>query len=380
MSLCRAALVAALGLAVYVEGYPAAPVFNGVYNDTMQGHFQFGKDMGSRFNAQIQKRYASETGLIRVEQWVKAGGGQHVYDTFLQNHQREYPEYVEELKGIAEGSQMPFESVFMMNLIQEFELYAPQNASRATTDQCSDYIVRNGDHVFVVHNEDSGGSDLEHTFIANVSFTTTKWVALVYMGDLPTGAFGYNSGNVAFTLNKVPPSEGYMGGFGRGFVSRELLTATTYDKAFEIVTGRPMIAGHNYQLMDIKSKRTVDIETYHTEYKQKEVAAGDPPHFHANTYILGDWPQLTDWGSIARDVRAAQLPPPTNLQEALAVLGDQYNASYPIFHGPPDARNGDVTGLYTLTTAYFDLSNFTITLYTGNPKQLDVVFFGSLLD
>lgn len=42
--------------------------------------------------------------------------------------------------------------------------------------------------------------------------------------------------------------------------------------------------------------------------------------------------QNIDWSSFGRNKRVSELPIPTDAAEALAVLGDQYNRSWPIFH------------------------------------------------
>ena len=75
----------------------------------------------------------------------------------------------------------------------------------------------------------------------NATVGGAAFVAYTYAGDLPSGAFGWNArARVAFTLNYVHPEAtpdpldlAASGGglVGRGFVSRDLLAATSLDDA-----------------------------------------------------------------------------------------------------------------------------------------------------
>lgn len=60
-----------------------------------------------------------------------------------------------------------------------------------------------GPHTCVVaHNEDSGAEDVNHTAIVTASIgSSPTFVAYTYLGDLPSGAFGFNANGIAFTLN-----------------------------------------------------------------------------------------------------------------------------------------------------------------------------------
>lgn len=67
--------------------------------------------------------------------------------------------------------------------------------------------------------------------LGNVSF-----IAFNYIGDIPTGAFGFNSNGIAFSLNWLGPSNMIIGGLTRNFISRDLLNAESFDDGFKRIT------------------------------------------------------------------------------------------------------------------------------------------------
>lgn len=150
-------------------------------------------------------------------------------------------DYVDELRGIAEASGVPFEvlsrslhhvqvafirlvltarshtlsfrrycvalqTIFLMNLIEEFEDSIPStfkaHIARRHTLRCSDIVLTAPHLRAVVHNEDGGAGDVNRTAIITAKIgRNPKFVAYTYLGDLPSGAFGFNENGVAFTLN-----------------------------------------------------------------------------------------------------------------------------------------------------------------------------------
>lgn len=119
---------------------------------------------------------------------------------------------MDELRGIAEGSGLPFETVFVMNLSEEFDDIVPKDftlgagsrRAHQKTLRCSDIVLVGGPqqlHV-VAHNEDGDVADMNHTAVITAKIgDAPRFVAYTYLGDLPSGAFGFNSKGVAFTLN-----------------------------------------------------------------------------------------------------------------------------------------------------------------------------------
>lgn len=92
--------------------------------------------------------------------------------------------------------------------------------------------------------------------------------------------------------------------------------------------------------------------------------------FHVNQYQTLSVPdQMVGNSSLHRLARLRMLPEPQMPQDALKILGDQRDRSYPIFHDEHSHVKGDLSD-WTLATVLFDLDQGTVDLMAGNPKEL----------
>ena len=371
--------------------------------------------MGLQFKDIIRDRYNASDALPPLLSWASTAAGKEVVASFLASHSQTYPLYVEELRGIAEGSGLPFETIFINNLVEELQNFAPAatgttKTDRFRSDHCSDYVLHTPSSCVIGHNEDNARSSFGHTFLANVTIDGQRFVAYVYGGDLPTGAFGWvpAPARIAFTLNWVHPPRTVRGGLGRGFLSRDLLAATSLEDGIRRITRPEQAAGHNTQIMDVATcgdpgaTRVYNVETGPYVYSVRGIPAAPPgspesAFFHANEYATLKLPGQTISNSSAHRVaRVEALPLPRTKEEVLAVLGDQGDRSWPIFHDDLSHRRGDLSD-WTLTTALFDCGGSasgggggggggrgrekqgrgrgaepSVTIYRGNPKHGDV--------
>ncbi|RWW23018.1 hypothetical protein BHE74_00021505 [Ensete ventricosum] len=90
----------------------------------------------------------------------------------------------------------------------------------------------------------------------------------------------------AFTLNSVPPrlEEIVAGGIGRNLISRDLLEATSLEDALDRICSCNVAVGHSYNLVDVRSRRILNVETASkNRFSIREV--GKKPFFHANMYL-----------------------------------------------------------------------------------------------
>jgi len=354
---------------------PDVPVFNwdGV------SHYDFGYQMGRHFIREIEHRMQSPDLVHRYLPFYQTDRGKQVYQAFLNTHFDTFPDYIDELKGISDGSGVPFDLIFIQNIAEEFNYYVPAEGyppQEHQTLHCSDYVVYSGNTFVNAHNEDYSNWSLNDTVMVTAVFRDANsnvdyaFIAYTYAGDLPSGAFGWNS-EIAFSLNYLEPDPSIvlLGGLGRGFISRDLLMAQNMTDAISRITRPRQCAGHNYQLMDIKNKKFLNVEVGGGRASTKEVNLNDPPWFHANVYKHLDIKQVINNSSLHRQARVDSLPQPKNSTDLRNILGDQNDHQYPIFHDDLSWQNGDVTGDYTMATVLFDINAGTVEVLHGNPKQ-----------
>ncbi|RLN24220.1 uncharacterized protein C2845_PM07G39270 [Panicum miliaceum] len=288
----------------------------------------------------------------------------------LQAANRErYPRYWDELVGTADGSGVPLLHVILVNFRKEILPFIPKEGGGHGREEeeepdgdCSDVLIVSDSTAIAAHNEDGNVALLGHTYLVRATLPDgLSFTAYTYAGELPSCAFGFNSNGVAFTLDSVPPvnDEIVAGAIARNFVSRDLLEAKNLDDAMHRICSPGVSVGHSYNLVDVRGRRIVNVETASgNRFAVHE--AGATPFFHANMYRHLQVKQVQDENSMSREKRAAQCSVDSK-ETALSLLGDTADNKYPIYMTGPT--------LHTLCTVVIDLDKETMTIYTGNPKN-----------
>ena len=369
----------------------AIPSFNfSSPTNTIADHHRMGFTFGTNFKDMIVQRFAekmkSSWFANIVEAATKTQAGAALYKGFVDYHDKHFPEAMAELRGFSESSGVNFSEIFIQNIMEEFSqcsaaihLVPP----KVSADHCSDLMMcaESDTSVCAVgHNEDNNKEDLGTLVLVRASFgTTIKWMAATYAGELSSGAFAFSPvAGFAYSLNWVGPRDAVCPSAGRGFVSRAALSSPSFEAARELITSTRASSGHNYQLMDTRRAAIINIEVApRGMYAVRPIGA--EPFFHANQYQTLVLPQIIGNSSAHRLARAAELPPPKTLNGILHTLGDQHDASWPIYHDVASHQKGDLAD-WTIATALFDLRAKKLTIYTGNPREQHVVAEAPLLE
>lgn len=136
-----------------------------------------------------------------------------VYNTFFAQHTTTFPLYMEELSGVSVGSGVPFQTLFVLQLQEEFSYFITsdkhtqsraQNQSTAhhnhsdesersgngenhssstsAVDHCTDVVMRNNETDVVGHNEDNSAFDKQNTVLIDIVMgdTGTPYVCMRY--------------------------------------------------------------------------------------------------------------------------------------------------------------------------------------------------------
>ncbi|KAM0880780.1 hypothetical protein ACQ4PT_033342 [Festuca glaucescens] len=360
--------------------------------------YQLGLAVGQRFGETIRSRMRGD--LFLHEQllpFASTAAGKPLLAALQASNRERYPRYWDELVGTADGSGVPLLHIILVNFRKEIRPFIPkredQEPKEEPDDDCSDILMVSQSTAIAAHNEDANVALLGHTYIVKATSPdgTSTFTAYTYAGELPTCAFGFNSNGVAFTLDSVPPAkcEVAAGGIAVNFVSRDLLEARDLDDAMHRVCSPAVSVGHCYNLMDVRARRIVTVETA-SQNRSAVHEAGPAPSFHANMYrhlqveqvdiwlnkfseqnncfinfiVSCGFAKVYDENSMSRERRAAQCTMDSK-EKALSVLGDAADVKYPIFMTGPT--------LYTLCTVVVDLDEETMTIYRGGSKNTDAV-------
>ncbi|KAK9143911.1 hypothetical protein Syun_013311 [Stephania yunnanensis] len=293
------------------------------------GAYEMGFLIGKRFSNMIKSRLATDLILqTQLIPFATSPQSQSLIESLCKTNRTKYPTYWEELLGTAQGS------------------------GTETNDDCSDVLVVNDSMAVAAHNEDANVALVGHTYLIKATLSNgLTFAAYTYAGELPSCAFGFNSNDLAFTLNSVPPlnEEILAGAVGRNFISRDLLEATCLEDALKRIRSAEVSVGHSYNLIDVKSRNILNVETA-SNRRISVHEIGRTPFFHANMYLHLQVQQVQDENSMSRQRTATQLKKETKT-DFLSLLGD----TSPTLH--------------TLCTVLIDLDEQTISIIQGNPKK-----------
>jgi isopenicillin-N N-acyltransferase like protein len=189
-----------------------------------------------------------------------------------------YPQYIEELEGIAEGANVEFDDLAVLNGMEA-----------VTTDalhltKCTSLAVnqeRSADgHVLLAHNEDWVPEDEPDVFILHVTPDhEPPFLAMTYGGLLPN--IGFNAYGIAQFCDSVYPSD-YRIGIPRLVASRAVLAAPTPAEAIRYMLAPHRAAGYNHLLVHESG------EMYNVEVSARRFAvlyAHDGYLVHTNHYL-----------------------------------------------------------------------------------------------
>jgi isopenicillin-N N-acyltransferase-like protein len=114
------------------------------------GPFQRGREQGEGAKALIDIAMDRYREILSSACHCSWEGVMHKARTFLPPTQEAFPDFLQELEGIAEGAQVPFEDIWALNCYQEL-LEIEQRSHSCTSLAIGPNHTSNG-HVFLAHN------------------------------------------------------------------------------------------------------------------------------------------------------------------------------------------------------------------------------------
>ena len=311
-------------------------------------HYEVGFQTGKRFGGTVQWILNSHSELQQhLIPFFRSRTGKTVYTRFLNIHNQAFPDFMEELRGMANGSDCAFDELFIMNLRGEYVPH-PEIFSEAGCSTCS--TVTPG-FAAIGHNEDAMAIFGEHIYFAHVSITgEPRFLSLSYPGFLFGNAMAWNSAGIFFTINILALKQPRMG-FGRHFVARSVLRADSMKTAIETARCKNQSSGFNYTIASTDKRRIVNVETACDSAVVKEISR---PYFHTNHYTeLSGIDHLVTQSSTKRLDRGWELiqsNAPACEQNIWDILADQKDERYPICRVADDQ-----SGTATLISLIFNL-------------------------
>lgn len=244
-------------------------------------HREIGRQIGEAFTEQIRHHIQSANALIENSYesleltWASATIQAKKYLPFAQER---YPQYVEEMEGIAEGSGVSFDDVVVVNALEAVTMDALH------LSKCTSIAVNNqrtiDEHVLLAHNEDWLPEDETDVFLIHASPNDEPpFLAMTYGALLPN--IGFNAYGIGQACDSVYPNDSRIG-IPRVVVSRAVLASRTPGDAIRHMLIPRRAAGYNHLLVHASG------EIYSIEVSAKKFAiiyAQDGYLVHTNHYL-----------------------------------------------------------------------------------------------
>ncbi len=298
---------------------------------------------------------------------------------FVEAAERIYPQYLRELRAMADGADVPFDVLFRLNCYESrppgtppgsiagpitplaaetaqpqpgskdsgelttanttaAQAPHPQNgaahadeATAAVTestagrapDGCTSVVSRREGTVVVGHTEDSSPDAVEGIYLLDAEVVEddevkSRFLALNYAQTLPGCAAAMNQHGLMVLIDALPDPERYVGA-PRHLVSRALLDARSIDEAIAILRETERGGGWNYLM--VQGDRYANVETTATRVAVTETGAG--VYAHSNHYLDGELADAAGEpraNSLARLARARAIGQPGLSVEAMKQL------------------------------------------------------------
>jgi isopenicillin-N N-acyltransferase-like protein len=352
---------------------PHTPIHNTPprFIEVAGSHHQMGRQIGEAARHQLQHSVENARKLLEASfssiqlTWEQAKIHSKKYLPFAEET---YPHYVDEMRGIAEGANLNFDDVLVVNCMEEIAgdtLHLTHCTSMAVNNERSS----NG-HVLAAHNEDWYPDDEDDVLIISAKPNQEPPFLSMTYGALLCNV-GFNAYGITQLIDSVYPSD-IRFGLPRLLVSRAVLASQRITDAFARILVANRAAGYNHLIVH----ESGEIYSVEVSSKKFEVLyARDGSMIHTNHYLDPQMKLIERnpehlLSSRARYFRALRLLGQTekhSIESLQAIQQDHVNA-------PKSICNHDVIGEpidrhKTICSLVIDLTEREMHVAWGNPCQ-----------
>jgi isopenicillin-N N-acyltransferase-like protein len=294
---------------------------------------------------------------------------------FLPYAEEAFPEFIDEIRGIAEGANVSFDEVWTLNC------YEGLPDSRQQIWGCTSMAIRgdqtaNG-HVLIAHNEDWSTVDKDNVYLIRARPDDgLPFIGMTY-GPLLVN-IGLNAEGIGVAIDSVYPTDSGVG-VPRILCSRAVLNARTIGEAIRDCVPKLRAGGYSYLLADPNGELYC-VETSATTH---DILYGDEGWLvHTNHYLSSKMRALEQAGTYAASHvsfnRAGRLlreeMGQISVESLKAVLRDHVNFPNSICLHPDPAEPEPERG-QTLVSLVMDLTERVMWAAPGPPCEGDYVAY-----
>jgi isopenicillin-N N-acyltransferase-like protein len=251
---------------------------------------QRGRHQGSGARAQIVRALARYREVIPKAIGLSWKGALREARKFLPYGEEAFPEFVEEIRGISEGADVPFHEVWTLNCYEGLTEVRNQIWGCTCVAVRDDYTADG--HVLLAHNEDWSCADRDNVYLIHAQPDDgPAFIGMTY-GPLLVN-IGLNAEGIGVAINSVYPTDGRVG-VPRVLCSRAVLNAATIGQAIRACVPKLRAGGYSYLLADHHGELYI-VETSATTHT---LTYGDAGWLaHTNHYLSPKMQALEEPGT-----------------------------------------------------------------------------------
>ncbi len=340
---------------------PKVEKINKIYYVTLDAETPYGR--GFQHGAAL--KYVIHKGIAQWKQWTNEFLGKQdtdieiaelIHDTdFLDGIRKHTPELYEELKGIAKGAEVDFNTLYAFQMFDEFMLYSSEKYRLAHCSGLGVHSREDKPNVLGQNNDLPPYDDGTHT-VLRIKYPGGH-EAIVFTWAGCVGQNGVNNKNVGVTMNIVPTAEGTDYGVPMPYIVRGILERNSADEAVTFVeslggSAAPM----NFVIGD--ATKVVTVENTADGAKVFENFHGENWVAHTNHHLDIDVSTLPE-GAVSKTVPRYQF-----LEQALKGKSETVDAARvkEIFRTRPVLKN------FVTDPGFPTMESIVIELIEGNPR------------
>lgn len=298
---------------------------------------ELGLAIGEMFRGKIQEVIEDRKHYIRKYQERL----QETQPYFKETH-KAFPQYIEELQGMADGADVPFIDLFFHNTPAVYDRTRGWDRERAQTeDHCTIVVSFTKSGPLIGHNEDWAIESLDELYVLKATINDTTYLGLNYATFLIGCSATLTSNGMTQCINELHQDSHI--GVGKNFIARSVLDTKNLDDAETLIRNTNRASGYNHVL--VQQNAIVDIETAGADIDvEKRIGV---PYAHTNHFLSKRMQQYETKeashhkNSYERLSRALELARnDMTIDDMKLLLSDTTNTLYPICR--EDATIGSV--------------------------------------
>lgn len=357
-------------------------------------YLDYGAQIGKQLRDQILEAL-NDKNVLRCVRFYETKKGREVVDDFMNQCQKSYSNYMDEIRGMADGAGVPFPTLFIYNIVwQLLDLVDNKEEPIALNDVlspqpgkpdgagCTDLHVRGEAINIWGHTEDLSASYGKDVFLVVAEVMRNdnpseleSYMAFCNPGMLAGVAWGYNRHGLCMSVNALAAKTA-KAGIGCDFVVRSILSARTVDEAITLASVAGIAGGSSINIASIHEKgRRVNLETSHAGVAVFEIPC-PTVYLHCNWYLhsknVEEHPSKSSFHRTNRINALCAEHKPSSMRDVLEILSDDADKNYPVFRGPWALSEPQVR---TVCTVLFDIDAERLFLFdekpiAGDPKKV----------